>query len=92
VDRLRETTWCSENNANCIAIDAVQKYIRLSPFEKGNVQFAGIVFNAVLEVVGLPSLNIDFGSEEWAGFTLKAVDGDLEPLLGKVLDKLTALN
>jgi hypothetical protein len=75
------------------AIDTVRKYITMSPFEKGNVQFAAIIFNAVFEVVGLPSLNIDFKSQEWAGITLKAVDGNSQPLLEKVLEKLVyALN
>jgi hypothetical protein len=57
------------------------------------VEFGGILFNAILELVGLPCLDIDFGSEKWAPATLKAVNGDLDPLLKGVLEELViALN
>ena len=41
-----------------------------------------------MEAVALPSLNIDFADEMRAYYTLKAVDGDIEPLLRKVLNEL----
>jgi hypothetical protein len=47
-----------------------------------------MLLDAVFEAVGLPSLNMDLGGEELAWYTLSAVDGDLEPLLGKVLERL----
>ena len=70
------------------ALDSSINYIRLRPYSQGTIRFAGILFNAVLEDVGLPSLNIQFGNESWAWYTLKAVDNDLEPLLNRVLDEL----
>jgi hypothetical protein len=75
------------------AIDQLRRYIRLSPFATGSVEFGGILFNAILALVGLPYLNIDFGSEKWSPATLKAVNGDLDPLLKAVLEELViALN
>lgn len=70
------------------AVDFLRRYIQINPYEKGNVIVATILFNAVLEVVGLPTLNIDFADKTWAFYTLKAVDGDMEPLLVKVLEEL----
>lgn len=70
------------------ALDSAVDYIRIRPYSQGSLQLAGILFNAVLEVAGLPSLNIDFGDETWAWYTLKAVDGNLEPLSSRVLDEL----
>jgi len=69
-----------------LALNGLRMYIRMSPFTQNNIQLAGVLFNAILEVVGLPCLNIDFGSEEWAWYTLKAADGDLDSLLRKVLE------
>jgi hypothetical protein len=104
--RAPSTTWslvtwvtCRGNSVHktvrtvAFAIDQLRRYIRLSPFATGSVEFGGILFNAILELVGLPCLNIDFGSEKWAPATLKAVNGDLDPLLKGVLEELVvALN
>ena len=73
------------------ALDYLPKYIQLHPFTHRTVNVAGILFNAIMEAVGLPSLNIDFGDEMWAYYTMKAVDGDIEPLLRKVLDELVSV-
>jgi hypothetical protein len=70
------------------ALNSSINYIRLRPYSQGTVRFAGILFNAILEHIGLPSLNIQFGDECWAWDTLKAVDNDLEPLLNRALDEL----
>jgi hypothetical protein len=70
------------------AVDFLRKYIQINPYAQGTVTLARILFNAVFEVVGLPTLNIDFADEIWAYYTLKAVDGDMEPLLDKVLEEL----
>lgn len=69
-------------------LDTLRKYIRLSPFTNNNIPLAAVLFNVVLEFVDLPCLNIDFGGEEWAWYTLKAVEGDLNPILGKVMKLL----
>jgi len=70
------------------AVDFLRRYIQINPYEKGNVIVAGILFNTMLEVVGLPTLNIDFTDKMWVYYTLKAVDEDMEPLLNKVLEEL----
>ena len=71
-----------------IALDLSTDYIRLSPYSQGTFRFAGSLFNAVLEVVGLPSLNVKFGDEAWAWYTFKALGGNMEPLLSRVLHEL----
>jgi hypothetical protein len=89
-------TWIPSSNSAAkqairtilFALDSSINYLRLRPYSQGTIRFAGILFNAVLEIVGLPSLNIQFGDETWAWYTLKAVDEDLEPLLNRVLDEL----
>ncbi len=73
------------------ALDYLRKYIQLHPFTHRTVNVAGILFNAIMEAVGLPSLNIDFADEMWAYYTMKAVDGDIEPLLRKVFDELVSV-
>jgi hypothetical protein len=73
------------------ALNFLRKYIQLNPHSHANVHLAGILFNAILEVVGLPSLDIDFADEKWAYYTLKAVDGDMELLLERVLEKLVVV-
>ena len=42
------------------ALNYLPKYIQLHPFTLRSVSVAGILFNAIMEVVALPSLNIDF--------------------------------
>jgi hypothetical protein len=70
------------------ALDSMRSYIRQSPFESHNLVMGSVLFNAILEALGLPSLNINFGDERWASDTLRAMDGDLEPLLTGVLEVL----
>jgi hypothetical protein len=62
--------------------------IRVNPHLTRSVDVASMLLDATFEAVGLPSLNMDLGGEELAWYTLNAVDGDLELLLGKVLERL----
>src|SRR5947207_4049333 len=92
----KPSTWIPGSNSAAnrairtisFALDSSIDYIRFRPYSQGTIRFAGILFNAILEVAGLPSLNIQFGDEMWACYTLKAMDGNLEPLLDRVLDEL----
>jgi len=70
------------------AVHSLREYIRLCPFDAGIVEFSGIWFDVVLEMVGLPSLKIDFAADEWAKSTVIAISGDLKPLVYKVLQRL----
>ena len=75
------------------AVHSLREYIRLCPFDAGIVEFSGIWFDVVLEMVGLPSLKIDFAADEWAKSTVIAISGDLQPLaiVYKVLDRLNTV-
>ena len=73
------------------AVHSLREYIRLCPFDAGIVELGGIFFDVVLEMVGLPSLKIDFAADEWAKSTVTAISGDLQPLVYKVLDRLNTV-
>lgn len=71
-----------------VALDQLRRYITAKPCQEGNYAVAEILFNAILEMSGLPCLSINFASERWVEYTQMALKGDLEPLMVVVLNEL----
>jgi hypothetical protein len=72
-----------------VALDQLRRYISTKPYEEGgNYEIGGILFNAILEMSGLPCLPVDFAGDRWEGYTQLALDGDMGPLMVNVLNEL----